>query len=187
MRLFIAINFDEPTVARIMEIQQRLREMGRGSFSHPENLHLTLAFLGEIEPQSVRDIQEAMAQLVVPILRLEFSSVGDFRRDGGSLWWVGLAPNRELTALQKELTAQLKARGFVLEERRFSPHITLARKVVLSESPGSQGNTKDRPSPDKAQLLGKPFFTEADTVSLMLSERIDGKLTYTELYSVAKK
>jgi len=205
MRLFIAINFDEPTVARIMEIQQRLREMGRGSFSHPENLHLTLAFLGEIEPQRVREIQEAMTQLVIPTLRLEFSSVGNFRRDGGDLWWVGLAPNHELTLLQKELTAQLKVRGFVLEDRRFSPHITLARKVILAEYSSSQGNTKDlrtsgnskkqgapgnlnKPGTiDGMQLLGEPFVTKADTVSLMLSERINGKLTYTELYKATKK
>ena len=51
MRLFIAINFDEETKQSIIAVQRRLREWGRGNFSHPENLHLTLAFLGETAPE----------------------------------------------------------------------------------------------------------------------------------------
>lgn len=63
--------------------------------------------------------------------------------------------------------------GIYLEHRWFSPHITLARAVRLRERPNTQ------------TLLGAPFSTEIRTVSLMLSERVGGTLTYTEQFSVA--
>ena len=172
MRLFIAINFDEETKQNIIAVQRRLREWGRGNFSHPENLHLTLAFLGETAPERVPLIRSVMGQLTVPSLHLVFDHVGYFRRDGSDIWWIGLRPDQALLDLQKELHRRLTDAGFQLDNRRFSPHITLARQVVL-------GN-----EPDKNRLLGKPFATNTDTVSLMLSERIDGKLIYTEQYAV---
>lgn len=173
MRLFIAINFDKETKQNIIAVQRRLRELGRGNFSRPENLHLTLAFLGEVAPERVAVIRRLMDKLNVPQLRLVFDHVGRFQRDGGDVWWIGLEPNKALLALQKELYHQLIDAGFQLDNRRFSPHITLARKVVLDKEP------------DRSKLIEVPFATNVDTVSLMLSERIDGKLTYTEQYAVA--
>lgn len=175
MRLFIAINFTEETKQSIVAVQRRLRQLGRGNFSRPENLHLTLAFLGEIAPARVGVIRHLMDQLTVPSMRLIFDHVGCFRRDGGDIWWIGLEPNKELLALQKELYHRLTDADFSLDNRRFSPHITLARQVVLGKEP------------DRNKLLGEPFATNADTVSLMLSERTGGRLTYTEQYAVASR
>lgn len=172
MRLFIAINFDEDTKKNMLAVQQRLKAWGKGSFSRPENLHLTLAFLGEVAAERVGEIQSILDQLNVPRLRLLFNHVGYFQRRDGDIWWIGLEHNQGLFALQKELHQLLTAAGFPLDNRPFSPHVTLARRVRLHREP------------DKNQLLGTPFTTTADTVSLMLSERVDGKLTYTELYSV---
>lgn len=171
MRLFIAINFDEETKARLLEVQSRLKTAGRGNFSHPENIHLTLVFLGETAPERLGEIRTVMDSLRVPKLRLSFDRAGNF----GDLWWLGLAQNKELLTLQRELFEGLKQAGFPLENRRFSPHITLARQF--------------RPHGllDKDWLLGESFSTGADRVSLMLSERIAGKLTYTEQYAVAAK
>ena len=57
MRLFLAIQFDEPTVRALTEFQEKLRAFGmRGRFASPENLHLTLAFIGEYAaPDAVMD------------------------------------------------------------------------------------------------------------------------------------
>lgn len=172
MRLFIAINFDEDTKKKMIAVQQRLKAYGQGNFSRPENLHLTLAFLGEIAPQRVPLIQHLMDHLTVPRLRLNFDHVGYFLRRDGDIWWLGLEHNEGLFDLQKDLHQRLTAAGFQLDNRRFSPHITLARRVVLQKEP------------DKDMLLGTPFDTAVDTVSLMLSEHLNGKLTYTELHAV---
>ena len=172
MRLFIAVNFDAQTIEHMLDVQRRLRAAGKGNFTQPENLHLTLAFLGEITPDRMKVVWQIMDSLSVPVLRLCFDHVGRFRRDGGDIWWIGLAENEALLRLQRQLDRRLTEAGFALESRSFSPHITLARQVRLEAEP------------DCRSILGESFFTQADSVSLMLSERIGGRLTYTEQYRV---
>ncbi len=172
MRLFIAINFDEQTKKNIISVQSRLRRLGQGSFSLPQNLHLTLAFLGEIEPKREIEIRSLMDTLTIPQMHLTFDRVGCFNRDGGDIWWTGLASSKELCNIQRQLCESLRECGFSIEDRRFSPHITLGRQVILNSEP------------DRAKLLGSPFSTDADTISLMQSERVRGKLTYNERYFV---
>lgn len=172
MRLFIAINFDENTRGRLCRVQDRLRAFGSGNFSHPENLHLTLAFLGDIQPERLGEIYALMDELRFSQLTLSFDRADFFSREDGALWWVGLAADKALLALQRELSERLRQAGFPIESRRFSPHITLARRLKL------------RAAVDKNQLLGERFSTTADRLSLMCSERVEGRLTYTEQYKV---
>lgn len=172
MRLFIAVCFDDRTIENLLAIQHRLRELGHGSFSRPENLHLTLAFLGETEPLRLEAVRAAMDSIAMPDLQLLFTHTGCFRRKDGDIWWVGLAPNRALSQLHHALSRQLALKGFALEARRFSPHITLARQLVLHREP------------NQADLLGAPFEASAGTLSLMCSHRVNGILTYTEQYAV---
>ncbi|NLD60538.1 MAG: RNA 2',3'-cyclic phosphodiesterase [Clostridiales bacterium] len=172
MRLFVAINFDRITIENIAAVQGRLRELGRGNFSRPENLHLTLAFLGEIEPNRVPAVKRAMEATPIKPMELPFDRVGCFPRDGGDIWWIGLSDSPALLKLQGALSDRLLKEGFALESRKFSPHITLAREVHLNSKP------------DRDHLLGRPFSARADAMRLMRSERIDGKLTYTEQFSV---
>ena len=172
MRLFVSINFDQPTKANILKVQERLRREGNGNFSHEENLHLTLVFLGQINETRVPDIKEAMNAVVVPRMDLKFSDVGFFRtgkRQDSQLWWIGLEENKLLSRMQADLTKELKARGFALENRAYKPHITLAREMHLHKW-------------DKQALLPKKFTTTAEHMSLMHSHRVDGRLTYTEIY-----
>lgn len=173
MRLFIAINFDNKTKQNMLAVQRRLREWGAGNFSRPENLHLTLAFLGEVAADRVAAVRRAMDRVSVSPMELTFDHVGCFKRDGGDLWWIGIHEIKALAALQSDLARRLTDESFRLESRRFSPHITLAREVRLQAQP------------DRAALLGSPFMAGADRISLMRSERIQGKLVYTEQYTAA--
>jgi 2'-5' RNA ligase len=68
-------------------------------------------------------------------------------------------------ALQSDLADRLLAAGFVLERRRFSPHITLGRDVVTDVKPRAI----------------TPFGETVGSIELMKSERIGGKLTYTAI------
>ena len=170
MRLFIAINFDGQTKEKILAVQDRLREQGQGKFTRRENLHLTLAFLGEVPPGRVEAIHRAMDHTAISPLSLTFDHTGRFRQEGGDLWWLGLGENEALMALQQELAGHLSTEGFPLESRPFAPHITLARQVRLTASA----------HPD--QLLGEPFSTQIHAISLMHSQQIGGRLTYTELH-----
>lgn len=167
MRLFIAINFDRKTKENLLAVQGRLKTYGRGNFTREENLHLTLAFLGELPEDRIPDIKAAMDSVTVPEMRLIFSDVGCFRNDS-ELWWIGIKENKALTALQKELTAALKARGFKLESRRFVPHITLARQMHAGRIPANA-------------LLPKPFSADVCEMHLMKSYREDRRLIYEKL------
>ncbi len=172
MRLFIAINFDEQVKKNIICVQERLKKLGRCSTSRPENLHLTLVFLGEIAKENVEAVKCVMDQITVPVLHLTFDRVDCFNRHDGGIWWLGSRHDKALFMLQKELADRLRDEGFHLDNRRYNPHITLARRSDFYEKA------------DKNKLLGRPFAAIADTVSLMLSEQIKGKLTYTQLYAV---
>lgn len=175
MRLFIAVNFDERTKDKIVSVQNKLKEHGKGIFSFRENLHLTLAFLGEVSRKQVESVKKAMEQVHVPKMELTFDRTGCFKRRGSNTWWIGLRKNDALYKMQRELTAALRDAGFDIENRPYKPHLTIARKVMLH----------DKLNQDT--LLGSQFSAEADTMSLMLSERINGKLTYSELYNVSAR
>lgn len=168
MRLFIAVNFDGETVGRIAEVRERLREKGRGNFTRDENLHLTLAFLGEVPAERLDDVKKAMDAVSVHRMTLNFNRIGCFARDS-ELWWIGAEDNKTLSGLQRALVKELQAAGLPVDSKRFRPHITLAREMHIGKQ-------------DSAGLLPESFTTEADAISLMVSERINGRLTYTEIY-----
>ena len=171
MRLFVAIQFDSEVKDRIQTVQERLRCLDNcANFTRRENLHLTLAFLGETPEARLRDIEGAMRAVETVPLELCFDRTGRFRQRDSELWWIGVRKNRELERMQAELTARLRSAGFSLEERTFHPHLTLAREVRLT-----------RP-PDQAALLGGPFAARADSMSLMRSQRLRSRLIYTEIF-----
>lgn len=168
MRLFVAVCFDTETRARILAVQGRLRELDRqANFTRPENLHLTLVFLGEVRPERQSAAERAMLRTRVEPMDLTFDQVGFFRQRGSQLWWIGLRPSPVLSHMQEELCHRLTEEGFSLETRPFQPHLTLARQVLL---PGE---------PDRAALLGAPFSTRVNRISLLESQRLNGKLVYT--------
>ena len=96
----------------------------------------------------------------------------------GDLYWAGLERSRALSALASTLQKELRAAGFPMEDRPFKPHITLGRRIV----PQSTVPPSAAPA-DPITLHIRPKTMEASWVSLMCSERINGKLAYTELAS----
>ncbi len=170
MRLFIAVNFDGETIGRIKAVQDRLRAVSRGGFTHPDNFHLTLVFIGEVHPDRVAAIRQAMDDITGAPTELTFDRTGCFRREGGDIWWIGLKRNDVIEKLHHDLADKLTTQGFRLQDRRFTPHVTLARRVVPEREI------------DPACLMDAPFKTGVYAISLMKSEHILGKLTYTEIY-----
>lgn len=90
--------------------------------------HLTLAFLGEVPPGRRRDAEDAARRVRVAPLEIQLRGVGAFpRRPPARVLWAGIDPEPRLLTLQRRLCAELRADGFLLEQRRFHPHVTLAR------------------------------------------------------------
>ncbi len=171
MRLFIAINLNSDTRSRLLSLRDKVRSVSRsGNFVKPENLHLTLAFLGECDGDQVAAAKAAMDGVVFEPFDLSVFRLGVFKRQGGDIWWAGIREDRTLLNMQRDLSERLLASGFVVESRKYSPHITLGREV----------RTDDKPW----QI--EPFGEEVSKIDLMKSERIGGKLTYTSIYRRGK-
>lgn len=163
MRLFIAIRFPGNIKDALSDTMADMRRQGVcGNFSRTENLHLTLAFLGEVE--SPEGILRAMDRINAAPIRLDLGEGGSF----GDLYWVGFKESPELKDYVKRLRVQLKKDGIWFDSKAFRPHITILRKARHTE---------------KLQLHTRKETFTASKVSLMKSERIEGKLTYTEIYS----
>jgi 2'-5' RNA ligase len=168
MRLFIAINFNPDTRSRLLALRDELRSRSeRGNFSLPENLHLTLAFLGECTPKQSSDAKAAIDPISFAPFDIIIDRVGRFKRDGGDIWWASGEPPVRLISLQRDLTDKLISAGFSLDKRKYSPHITLGREVVTDASPWSV----------------EPFGETVCKIDLMKSKRIAGKLTYTAIHT----
>lgn len=173
LRLFFALNMDRSARREILRLQTRMwGEEARG-LTRPENLHLTLAFLGNTGSARLEELRQILDRLDVPSLTLRFDRIGVFRREGGDIWWLGMGENRELQSLQARLTKELGKAAFPVEERKFVPHLTLARRTRPQTVP-------------KDGKLQRPVLAKISRVSLMRSRQIDGTRVYTELISTGR-
>ena len=181
MRLFIAVTFNGEVKRLLLEAQDRLRLLSvKGNFSRPENLHLTLIFLGETPEERLGEICFGMDR-VRPDFRafhLVFSRSGFFQRRAKELWWLGAdegAGTLTLRTLRQKLGERLLAGGFAMDMRPFNVHITLGREIRRGET-GTD------------LVLRAPIRAAVERISLMRSEHVreGGKsvLVYTELYGI---
>ena len=175
MRLFIAIGLPRRIREGLLRDNALIRSScSRGSFTREENLHLTLAFLGETDPDRLDAVKEAMDAVSSPPLSLTVGEAGMFSsRDGAVLWRSLDGPG--LSELQQALSEELEARGFPQEKRRFVPHLTIARHAVMRRGAELRALT---------QGLTPAGFT-AGEITLFLSEQADGVRKYTPLYRKA--
>lgn len=179
MRLFTAIIFDEETREKIYRTEELLfQQSKKGSFTAKANLHLTLNFIGET--QRLNEVKQAMARAVQKAANNEFilniKGFGRFKRREGDIYWLGVEKDATLCRLQKQLVKELKEAGFYeVDDTEYTPHLTLGRRVLL----------KDGFNAKEFEAGIKPISMKADRISLMKSERLDGKLVYTEIFNIS--
>ena len=125
MRLFVGLELPE-------DIRRQLGELRRGipgaRWLDPDQLHMTLAFIGDTDANSACNITDSLFALHPPAFELEISGVGHF----GSLRrartvWAGVVTSEPLTRLRKGVVRRLALADVAVERRRFHPHVTLAR------------------------------------------------------------
>jgi 2'-5' RNA ligase len=136
MRLFVALTLPE-------DIRQRLSGLANGlpgaRWVKPENLHLTLRFLGEVDNLAAADVDDALAKIQCPGFDLGLNGIGHFG-EGRKLraLWVGVDASAELLRLREKIEQALIRVGLPPEPRKFKPHITLAR---FKRNPGARLQT----------------------------------------------
>ena len=134
VRVFCAVELPEEVRAAVGAHAARLRRDfpdARASWARPEGLHITLKFIGEVEPARVEDLSRAAGAAVEGFqpFRLSIEESGTFPPRGAArVLWLGVKDESgQLARLQRQLEQACAANGFPREPRAFKPHLTLAR------------------------------------------------------------
>lgn len=130
IRLFVGLSMPE-------DIRQRLSLLNGGvpgaRWEPPENYHVTLRFIGEVELGRAEDIDAELHRLRMPSFTLSLSAVDHFGpHDKARVLYVGVERNEMLQRLQAKVENAVQRAGMPAETRKFTPHVTLAR---LKDSP----------------------------------------------------
>ena len=163
MRLFIAILLSEEMKKALTDAQQTMVDRGvRGRYSPEENLHLTLAFIGDYP--DAQPVLDALNTVSFRPFDLSLEGIGCF----GDLWWAGLKDSLPLAVVARRVRRALAESEIPFDRKRFSPHITLIRRA----------------SKDAAGIRVAPVGMRVQRLSLMRSDRGRNGMLYTELGTV---
>ena len=184
MRVFIAIDIDENNRAALGNLQQQLQskvdiKKGDAKWVKPENIHLTLKFLGEIRDEQVVDVCNIARDAAGRhnSFELAIESVGHFGGRSARILWVGAGKGRDnLLQLQKDLEQQLASAGWPPEKRAYSGHLTLCRirnhraGVKLAQIAGEYRDFKLGIMPADSVSVYQSQLTPTGPVYTVLSE-----------------
>ena len=165
MRLFIAILPDETMRQSLADLQQAMKEKGiRGRYTDPFNMHVTLAFIGDYQPEPVMDV---LAEIPFEAMELVPEGILRFR----DLYACELREPPELSAYVRRLRHALAEQGIPFDRKAFRPHITLVRRAAAER--------------EEYPLLDIPATVmKAERVSLMRSQPGRNGMVYTEIGAV---
>jgi len=181
MRVFIAMPVPEPVKAALLELQSELSALVSGPglrWVKPEQFHLTLSFLGEVDPSRCEDLLAAAragCRGYAPF-KVKAAQAGFFPNEHRPrVLWAGLhTPGQELAALQRSVASATGLFAERPEEHPFSPHLTLAR--IKSIRPSEARALAESLHGMSNRLLGE---WTADAVEVMRSELHPSGSRYT--------
>ena len=159
MRLFVAIQLNQSVKQLAKDVQSTFKQFGvRGNYTSQENLHITLAFIGEYgDPNAVMD---ALKSVRFAPFAVTIDEVGSF----DELWWMGPSDSGDLNKLAGKVRHALSDAGIDFDKKKFNPHITLVRRA---------GGKKDIPIQIEENIEES---MRVNGISLMKSEQ--GKHVY---------
>ena len=124
-RLFIALEPPDSVRGAVASIHESL---GRMRWISPENFHLTLVFLGDVDADSQQALEEALAVVTVKRFLIGLSGVGTFGRGRPRVVWAGVSNTHpHLFALRKNILDAALSADIEADMRSFTPHLTIAR------------------------------------------------------------
>lgn len=192
IRAFIAIELSDEARAAVAKLQNRLKTLVPAQtvrWTAPENIHLTLHFLGNIEAGQVDSVKQLLHQsgLACPAFSLSLSGLGCFpntRRP--RIVWTGVQGQTQLLGkLHRDLGERLKVIGYTPEARPYAPHLTLGRVRDGLAAPQLTrlGQILEREQ-DKVGELAELRVVE---IALMQSDLKPGGPVYTQLVRAAAR
>jgi RNA 2',3'-cyclic 3'-phosphodiesterase len=134
-RLFIAVKIDNSTsLLRILEETKSCLNYEKIKWVDPDNLHLTLVFLGDTEERIISKIKIAIDKIKSVQFNLQLNSIGVFRNiNFPTILWFGIKSNKIISNLKNTIDMQLNSIGFAIEAREFKPHLTIGRIKYITD------------------------------------------------------
>lgn len=180
-RIFIAINLPEEIKKRLENYQSQWPDLPV-RWVKPENLHITLAFLGYLNDEQVLEVIKITKEVALRnqpfLVNLKKIIYGPPKKPARMIWAEG-EKNIEFSKLQKDLEHSLQGKiiGFEKENRPYSPHITLGR---IRQWEFRQIEPEERPEVNEEINLS----FEVNSIEIMESELKRGGAEYTILESI---
>ena len=184
IRTFLAFDIENQTLLRrIAQAQKMLANTGADlKLVDTQNMHLTVRFLGDIQPSMVDQIYEQMKQVTFSHFQIELDGIGAFPKPAyPRVVWAGIRNGaKELKNVFEQLEPRLRGLGFQPDNKGFSPHLTIAR--VRS------GRNKAKLAEIIKELMDFDFGTvKAQSLRLKKSDLTPRGPIYTNLREVAAK
>jgi len=137
-RIFIAVRIEpgEKLSGMISSFKMALKNDSI-KWTEISNIHITLVFLGDTDENRVKEIDTLLAEVCNGFgdFELVLKGAGVFRSiKDPRIIWTGIANSKEIAELNKAISARLRETGTNLEERPFSPHLTLGRIKKISNT-----------------------------------------------------
>lgn len=171
MRIFIAIELDNNTKSHLCGMAKKLMPyFTKARHTRLENHHITLKFIGEAGRTEFEKVISAVKKTVLRIddFTIRTSGAGNFKKRNRHIFYCSVEPSLKLQGLYSILCRELNNTGIETEDGKYTPHITLAREVVLDDE-----------YPD---IKFESKVIKADSISVMESTIINGKLTYIQRF-----
>lgn len=169
MRLFYGLSLPPRVRGHVRDYALLAAGAIPGRYALPENYHMTLAFLGEVPDERIREAADVLVRCACafPAPRVTLTSPSHFGREQNAILILRGESEPNLAPLHEALVRALRAQGLPFDPGPFSPHVTLARHARLAES---------RPP------AFSPIVFTADRACLFLSARdAENVLRYTPL------
>jgi 2'-5' RNA ligase len=181
LRTFVSVPIPREIRENTLREAKSLLEDTRIRWSKPENLHLTLKFLGEVPETSLPSIKEELARisLIHSTFEISISGLGAFPSEGRArVVWAGVEEGADsLSLLAGDVEASLEALGFEKEQRPFHPHVTLGRcgkKPLWLNLEGLNPVLRGF-SADRIELMQSTLTDKGATYSLLASFLLEGE------------
>lgn len=178
IRLFIAIKLPSKIIDGLKKIQDELKNGNNMvAWVKPENIHLTIKFLGDISEDKVDLIAGLLKAAIAENRSFDISvkGLGVFpTMDNPRVVWVGVEDDKNLSRIYDELENGLSAIGFKKEERPFKPHLTIGRIKFLKDKKGFKQRL------EKAASINLGKF-EAANICIFQSKLTPDGAVYTKL------
>jgi 2'-5' RNA ligase len=170
MRIFTAVTFGVSTRQYLLESAKTISSIFKDAkLVRPENLHMTIVFIGEADRHKVNKVISATRKTSKELNRFEaiIDGISSFRKKNSHTVFCNIENSDKLFDLHSKIINNLREYGVETDSMKYKPHITLARQARLT------GISNE---------IGLPRKTiEVSEICVMESSRINGILTYTPL------